>query len=67
MGQLTERLRLKLKLKRLNIKIDEMVHENFGYCPNYKHFHDTQDEVQKLMDIARVKYPDIYLEQLERE
>jgi len=57
----TEKLRIRLKLKFLSKEIEKRVDWNFGYCPrNDKYFDSLIESRNSLLDIAYVKYRDIY-------
>lgn len=53
-------LKLRLKIKFLQKKIDKEVEWNFGYCPNTKYFNDLLDERHTLLSHAILNHPDVY-------
>lgn len=53
-------LKLRLKIKFLQKKIDKEVEWNFGYCPNTRYFDSLTDEMDDLLEYAAENYPDVY-------
>lgn len=56
-----EELKLRLKLKYLTRQIESWIVWNFGYCPaGDKDFDALLEERDRLINIAKDKYPDTY-------
>lgn len=60
MNNNTLRLKVRLKIKRLSMLLDERVEWNFGYCPNDEYTNSIIDELNTYLNVAKVKFPEIY-------
>ncbi len=47
------RIKNRMKLKRLALKVQKEVDENFGYCPSNEYFDRILDERNKISQIIR--------------
>ncbi len=49
---------IKQSLTNVRSKIDELVEENFGYCPSYLWFDNLLDEMRALEDQVKALDPE---------
>jgi hypothetical protein len=54
------KLKTRLKFIRNNSKIDNMINNNFGYCPSSNDFENLLKAQEELMIIAEKNFPDLY-------
>ena len=51
-------LKNRLLLKRIEMKIEKAVHNNFGYDPSYPWYHELLDKRDELSEIVRSSDPE---------